>query len=115
MDKLKEVIDKAKLLHNGKYDYSLITEYKGLQEKYPIICHEKDAEGNEHGVFMQDLGHHLYSKRGCPRCAGNARRTTESFIEDATKIHNGFYSYEKAEYKGCGKKVTITYPIHRRF
>jgi len=35
--KLDEVKHLCEAIHNGKYDYSLITEYKNNRTKYPII------------------------------------------------------------------------------
>lgn len=41
--------------------------------------------------------------------------STEEFIDRATKIHNGKYSYEKVEYTGINNQVIITCPIHGDF
>ena len=41
-----EIIEKSNEIHNHKYDYSLVENYKNDRIKYPIIC-------PEHGVFMQ--------------------------------------------------------------
>lgn len=41
--------------------------------------------------------------------------TQAEFIERATKVHNGKYSYEKTVYNGSFKYVTITCPIHGDF
>jgi hypothetical protein len=41
---LKLIIDRAAIIHDNKYDYSLITEYKNNRDKIKIIC-------PEHGVF----------------------------------------------------------------
>jgi Zn finger protein HypA/HybF involved in hydrogenase expression len=38
-----------------------------------------------------------------------------TFIEKANKIHNNFYSYEKANYINNKTKVTITCPKHGDF
>lgn len=42
-------------------------------------------------------------------------KTTKQFIEEATVVHNGYFSYEKTEYKKSSKKVTITCPEHGDF
>jgi very-short-patch-repair endonuclease len=63
----KEFIDKAKNIHgNERYDYSL-TEYINNKTKVKIICHEKDINGEEHGIFNQTPANHL-KYRGCPKC-----------------------------------------------
>lgn len=53
-------INRAKLIHGNKYDYSL-TEYKGADFKLKIIC-------PKHGVFEQVATAHLSQKQGCPFC-----------------------------------------------
>lgn len=52
-------IEKAKLVHSDKYDYSLV-DYKKSNEKVNIIC-------KEHGIFLQKANDHL-SGRGCSIC-----------------------------------------------
>ena len=105
--KLEDVIEKCNEKHNFKYDYSLVTEYKNNRIKYPIICHEKDTNGKEHGVFYQSFDNHLNRGNGCPKCSGNNRRTKESIIEDANKVHNNKYDYSKVEYNGIHEKMCI--------
>ena len=97
---LEKVIEKSNTVHNFKYDYSLITEYKNNRIKYPIIC-------PKHGIFYQDFDHHINRGAGCPHCSGNAKRTLESVINDATKIHHGKYDYTNSVYKGIHEKMCI--------
>lgn len=62
-----EFVHKSKLIHgDDRYDYSL-TNYINNKTNVKIICHEKDANGDEHGVFEQTPGNHL-RYRGCPKC-----------------------------------------------
>lgn len=112
---LEKVITKANEVHNHKYDYSLIHEYKNNRVKYPIVCHEKDKNGVEHGVFYQDFDHHINRKHGCPYCSGNAKRTLDSFINDAREIHGNKYDYSKFEYTGIHSSSVIICPIHGEF
>jgi hypothetical protein len=60
-NKTLEFINKAKKVHNDKYDYSLV-EYVNARTKVKII----DAH---HGVFEQTPTDHLNGK-GCPRSMG---------------------------------------------
>ena len=113
--KLEKVISKANKVHNNKYDYSLINEYKNNRIKYPIVCHEKNENGIEHGVFYQNFDHHINRKHGCPHCSGNAKRTLESFIEDARKVHGDKYDYSKSEYNGIHTPLTIICHMHGEF
>lgn len=43
------------------------------------------------------------------------RRTIESFISDATKIHDGRYNYSRAIFNGTKEKICITCSIHGDF
>lgn len=56
----EEFIEKAKLVHEESYGYSLV-EYKSTHTKVKLLCHE-------HGVFEQTPHNHL-TGRGCPSCA----------------------------------------------
>jgi very-short-patch-repair endonuclease len=112
---LDRIIEKANLVHDFKYDYSLITEYKNNRIKYPIICHKKDNNGEEHGVFYQDFDHHINKKHGCPHCGGNAKKTTESFVKEAKEIHGNNYDYSKSEYKGIHVPLCIICFKHGEF
>lgn len=112
---LEKAINRANEIHNYKYDYSLMSEYKNNRVKYPIICHETDKNGVEHGVFYQDFDHHINRKHGCPHCSGNAKRTLESFIDDARKVHGDRYDYSKSEYNGIHTPLIIICPIHGEF
>lgn len=57
---LDEFIKKATKKHNGKYDYSLIKEYRNGKDVVPIIC-------KKHGVFQQRAEDHL-AGHGCSKC-----------------------------------------------
>lgn len=62
-EKYKEkFLNKSNILHNNKYDYSLI-DYKKSCEKVEIIC-------PIHGKFLQTPNNHSHiNPRGCPKCA----------------------------------------------
>lgn len=102
----EEFIEKAKQVHGDKYDYSLV-KYNGNTKKVQIIC-------PAHGMFWQLPNNHLAGK-GCNRCAGHARLTNEEFVERATKVHQGKYTYEHTEYVSGHVPVKITCPIHGVF
>ena len=103
---IKEVINKAREIHGNKYDYSLITEYTNNRTKLPIICHQKDENGIEHGIFWQDAEKHILRGHGCPKC--NCKiRTRENFIEDSIKIHGNNINYDNVVYNGVHNKVLL--------
>lgn len=109
---LDEFIKEAKRVHGEKYDYSLV-EYEDGHKKVPIICHEKDEFGNEHGIFWQTPKNHLHGY-GCKKCSGNYL-DKDLFIAKANKIHDGKYLYDEVEYKTTKTLVKILCPEHGYF
>lgn len=112
---INDFINRARLKHGNKYDYSKV-QYEKLSDKIIIIC-------PIHGEFLQSAANHLQGK-GCKECAidqrktlktFSKRKTTEQFISEALEIHKSFYSYEKSIYTGRANKVIITCPIHGDF
>ena len=84
-------IEKAKILHNNKYDYSL-ANYRNWNSKIEIIC-------KTHGVFKQSPSLHL-QREGCPKC-NNSKG--EIFIENyliGNKIkYKPQYTFTDLKYK----------------
>lgn len=68
-------IKKCKIIHNNKYDYSLIKPDNNI--KISIIC-------PEHGIFKQKPYHHS-NGHGCPSCSKNKKFDTNQFIELSKK------------------------------
>ena len=104
-------IEKAKLIHGDKYDYSKV-EYKGRHEKINIIC-------KKHEEFIQEAGSHLRGY-GCKLCTEKTREyklkfNTKEFIQKAIKIHGDRYDYSKVNYQGINKKIIIICKIHGEF
>lgn len=62
--RVSEFIEKANAIHNGFYDYSLLSdmEYIIKRKKIPIIC-------PIHGVFYQSCSDHTTKRSGCRKCA----------------------------------------------
>ena len=102
----EEFIEKAKKMHNNKYDYSLV-EYVKATTKVKIIC-------PEHGVFIQAPSSHLRGN-GCAFCSGVGRITTKTFIENAKKVHGNKYDYSLIEYANANTNVKIICPEHGVF
>ena len=102
-----EFKDKASLVHNNKYDYSLV-EYINSRTKIKIIC-------PVHGTWEQKPNDHL-NGQGCPKCAYESKATPiQEFKERASVIHNSKYSYELVDYKNNYNKIDIICPIHGEF
>ena len=105
----EEVIEKANLVHDNKYDYSKVVFTK-MHDKVTIIC-------PIHGEFQQTLSKHISKKQGCPKC-GVLKRSSEklmdskSFFEKANLVHNNKYDYSKSFYNGMNRMFTYICPIH---
>ena len=104
-------IEKAKKVHNGKYDYSRVY-YTDNRAKVKIIC-------PIHGVFEQRPHDHLRGC-GCQQCGiiKNTKARTyskEEFIKRAREIHGNKYDYSKVEYVNSATKVCIICSKHGEF
>jgi len=99
-------IRKAIACHGDKYSYDKVT-YIGSQDKVTIIC-------PEHGVFTQSPSSHIMGV-ACPSCNYDRTDAASTFITRSNRIHDSKYSYDKVEYKGTLKKVTIICPDHGEF
>lgn len=62
----KEFVEKSNIIHNNKYKYDK-SVYTSSHKKVIITC-------AKHGDFEITPSHHIYDKRGCPRC------TAKSFV-----------------------------------
>lgn len=115
-DTRENFISKAEVVHGvGRYDYSL-TDYFDNKTKVKIICHVKDENGKEHGVFEQRPHNHVTLKQGCPKCALETKRKTKrKFIKEARKVHGDKYDYSLVDYYNTDTDVTIICPIHGKF
>ena len=107
----EEFINKAKQIHNNKYDYSKV-DYVNNHTKICIIC-------SKHGPFWQKPNCHL-NGHGCEKCGDikkglSNRLTIEEFVKRSSKIHNNKYDYSKTIYTKSNERVIITCPIHGDF
>lgn len=111
MTKNEKFIEKAKLKHGDRYDYSKV-EYINAKTKISIVC-------TEHGEFLQIPNDHLNGS-GCPKCANfnnaiNKTKNTIHFIKISQKIHKNKYDYSKTNYINSKSNVCIICPIHGEF
>lgn len=102
----EEFIERTKTIHNDKYDYSKVVYVNG-KTKVCVIC-------PTHGEFWIRPDKHL-SGQGCPKCSGRARKTTEEFKEEVSKIHGEKYDTSKVVYVNNKTKVCLICPIHGEF
>jgi hypothetical protein len=107
IDKNLKFIEKAKLVHGEKYNYSLI-DYTESKNKVKIIC-------PKHGEFEQRASGHL-SGYGCSKCSHEKQKlTVKEFIEKAKLTHGEKYDYSLVNYVNYDTKVKIICPIHGEF
>jgi actin-like ATPase involved in cell morphogenesis len=104
-------IEKARLVHGDKYDYSKV-EYINNSTNIIIIC-------KIHGKFKQQPNNHLMGKN-CKKCSIEIikiklRSNTEEFIEKARLVHGDKYDYSKVEYINNSTKINIICKIHDVF
>ena len=104
-------IEKAKQIHDDKYDYSKV-EYFNNRVKVCIIC-------PEHGEFWQTPHEHLHGC-GCQKCGiekshKKLRSNNEEFIKKSVNIHGNKYDYSKVEYFNAKTNVCIICPEHGEF
>jgi len=102
-----EFINKSNIVHNFKYDYSLVN-YININTKVKIIC-------PIHGEFEQTPTNHLHGAYGCIKCSGKEKIKNEDFINKAKLIHNDKYDYSKTKYVNSNTKIKIVCPIHGEF
>jgi hypothetical protein len=103
----QEFIEKAKIIHNDKYDYSKVIYPNNAYEKVTIIC-------KKHGEFEQSAGNHL-AGQGCPKCNGGVKSNTQEFIEKVKEVHGNKYDYSKVNYIDSRIKIMITCKKHGDF
>ena len=107
----KSFIEKAKKIHNNKFDYSKV-EYVNNHTPVCIIC-------PEHGEFFQTPQSHLHSN-GCKKCSfekmGKEKvLSNEQFLKMAKSVHGERYDLSKVQYTGRRNKITVICPKHGEF
>ena len=102
-----EFINKAKLKHGDRYDYSKVI-YTGSSNKIQIIC-------SKHGEFLQVANSHL-AGIGCKKCCYSGKSLSiKQFIEQSTNIHGDKYDYSQSLYISYKKPLKIICPLHGNF
>ena len=114
-----EIIERLRSMFGERYGYEKVV-FKNMKTPITLICHEKDANGIEHGEFSMRPDNIFSSHQECPKCYDDRRsqaqrKPVEQFIEEATKVHGGLYEYHKVNYVNTNSKVCIVCPIHGDF
>ncbi|UNK04734.2 GIY-YIG nuclease family protein [Psychrobacter raelei] len=104
----KDFVEKARVKHKAKYDYSKV-KYIDSTTEVEIIC-------PEHGSFFRTPNSHIHGGYGCNKCAGIPVYDTKHFIERAKEVHaDSNYDYSNTEYKGAHELVEIICKKHGSF
>ena len=108
---INEFVNKAKIIHGDKYDYSL-ADYKGSRSKIIIVC-------PIHGQFEQEANSHLKGVN-CYKCVRNNLpqnnpHSIEAFLTKANFIHYNKFDYSKSIYINSRSNINIICPKHGEF
>lgn len=108
----KEFIERAKIVHGEKYDYSKV-EYKKSSSAVTIVC-------SIHGEFQQRPNDHL-SGNGCRSCSISAKYDrdrairSKEMLDKFLEVHGGFYTYDMSGYHNNTSLLDIMCPAHGIF
>ena len=93
----------------SKYDYNYDkTIYNGYFNDVTMTC-------KKHGDFVVNATSHLNGVSHCNLCSSRKKWDFDYFIENANKIHNNKYKYDKSTYVNSAAKTKITCEKHGDF
>jgi len=94
-------IERARVIHDDKFDYSNVKYFKNSHQKVSILCKKCNK------YFSQTINSHL-NGTGCASCAGVAKLTLIEFLRRANDIHHDKYNYTSIkEIVNVNTKITI--------
>lgn len=110
---VEDFISRSSTLHNHKYTYQHVTEFKNAHTDVIITCHI-------HGHFIQSVNNHLYNGFGCPVCGYiegglRSRLTQDEVIERFISKHSDKYDYSEVYYDGIYTPVKIFCKEHNHW
>lgn len=108
MKRITNFIERAKLVHGDKYDYSK-TNYTGASGNIIIIC-------PAHGEFSQNAFSHLRGY-GCIKCStiGAPPLQVSDFLFRANLKFPNKFDYSKATFSRASDSIIIICPDHGEF
>lgn len=110
---LERFLERAKKIHPN-YDFSLVKEYKSVDDEIEVICHALDEFGNEHGVF-KTTPHRILHGNKCRKCQNLEKITVETWKKRCEKIHCNKYDYSLVDFENVDDIVQIICPTHGVF
>ena len=91
---------RANIIHNNKYDYSLV-DYKTSKHKIKIIC-------NKHGIFEQTPDRHILRGHGCPKCKeSKGERIVRQILSE-----NGVNFTPQHTFDNCKNKLKLPFDFY---
>ena len=99
-------IEKAKSIHNDKFNYSNIV-YKNSTTKVNIIC-------PIHGNFEQRPCDHINHKQGCPKCSHNFAYTHNQYVQKSKEKFTNKFAIVST-YTGMKHPINIHCASHGPF
>lgn len=104
----KVFIDNSNEIHNFKFDYSLVHDFKRLDEKLKIIC-------PKHGIYEQN-GHSHMRGSDCEKCSYEKRGvdysiSKEELLQRLLGFNNGLI-YDLSNYRNTNSIIKYTCPLH---
>ena len=94
---LTQLIVELKQIHGDKYGYELVNKenYKNVKSYIPVFCKRHNK------VFNIAVSNHLYQKQGCPTCAAERRKISNT--GNVRKRSDSVYGVGINDYKGSVK------------
>lgn len=119
IDREKNFIERLyKRFPDFKYDLSKI-KYIDAKTHIDVICHEKDKNGEEHGVWKIRPAN-LYYGFGCPKCANlqvglRNRIPYEKYCELIKEKYGDIYEVDKESYENINDEIKIFCKKHNDY
>jgi hypothetical protein len=104
----KEFIDRCKVIHGNKYDYSK-TILETTKNKIIITC-------PVHGDFSIMPFNHLINKQGCKICFNESRMLSkDEYFKRVKKKFKDYFSYNEGSFINVNENIEIYCPIHGHY
>ena len=111
---VERFIENSIAIHQNKYTYDNVHEFKNMHEKVWIKC-------DLHGLFAQTPANHTHktNPQGCPQCriltlSKKNSSDLETFIKSAKKVHGNKYDYSLSNYTLSKNPIEIFCVKHKK-
>ena len=105
---------RLKIVHGTNIETLEDSKYINNSTLIKLYCHEKDKNGNEHGVFW-GMPFNILTGGGCKKCKQKKlsmfhTKTFDSFLKDVKEIHGDKYKYDEKSYVDTHTNMRIFCP-----